>query len=253
MKIFYLIIFLLFALLKTGLSQTLIVVPDSQTIPLTCSKSIMIKIENITGVRAYSILISYQPALIKCEGITKMPFLSSGTSSFFFSEIDSIKGELQMDEAILGVGSQSGSGELVEIKFFGLKIGVDSLVFKNTDLRDEENAHMDITPVGSVVLVSEVSIIDDDRINIPKNILKQNYPNPFNSSTQIEYFLEREQKAELTIYDILGKKIDTIVSEFQKPGEYQINYVADKLSTGNYIYVLIAGNKSYCKLMSVLK
>lgn len=68
--------------------------------------------------------------------------------------------------------------------------------------------------------------------------LRQNYPNPFNSMTKIEYSLKKQAKVNISIYNVLGQKVDEIVDEFQFPGTYSINYDAANLSSGVYIYTL---------------
>ena len=54
--------------------------------------------------------------------------------------------------------------------------------------------------------------------------LYQNYPNPFNPSTVISYQLSVFSHINLTIYDLLGKKISTLVNENRQPGTYQVEF-----------------------------
>ncbi len=68
--------------------------------------------------------------------------------------------------------------------------------------------------------------------------LRQNYPNPFNSTTTITYQLPDDGFATLNIYNILGQKIATLVNEFKPSGKYDINFNADNLASGVYIYKL---------------
>jgi len=72
--------------------------------------------------------------------------------------------------------------------------------------------------------------------------LRQNYPNPFNTSTKISYSLPTSGLVNLTIYDLLGKEIRILVSEFQSAGLYSINFNANKLASGIYFYNLQVGN-----------
>jgi len=76
----------------------------------------------------------------------------------------------------------------------------------------------------------------------PKNFaLSQNYPNPFNPSTIISYSISKSDFVTLTIYDIIGRKIQTLVGEFQKANTYSVNFDASKLSNGVYFYRLQIG------------
>ena len=72
--------------------------------------------------------------------------------------------------------------------------------------------------------------------------LFQNVPNPFNPSTIILYSISKSGFVTLKIYDILGREIQTLISEFQKTGAYSINFDASKLSSGIYFYTLQVSN-----------
>ena len=71
--------------------------------------------------------------------------------------------------------------------------------------------------------------------------LSQNYPNPFNPSTTIKFYLPKSAFVTLKIFDILGKEITTLVNEKKSSGEYTINWNAEGLSSGIYLYKLKAG------------
>jgi len=72
--------------------------------------------------------------------------------------------------------------------------------------------------------------------------LEQNYPNPFNSSTQISYNLNNSSKITLSIYDLSGRKIKTLVNEFQTAGEHTVSFEANHLCDGLYLYELKVDN-----------
>jgi len=80
--------------------------------------------------------------------------------------------------------------------------------------------------------------IDD---NFPKDLpqrfaLSQNYPNPFNPVTTIQYELPQRSDVTLTIYDITGRLIETLVDQKQNVGRYSIQWDASQYSTGVYFY-----------------
>jgi hypothetical protein len=84
--------------------------------------------------------------------------------------------------------------------------------------------------------------------------LYQNYPNPFNPFTTIRYELNKSGIAELTVYDILGKKVTTLFKGYAAPGEYAYNFNPVELSSGIYYYRLsIDGEIMDTKLMSYIK
>jgi len=90
-------------------------------------------------------------------------------------------------------------------------------------------------------------------------VLHQNYPNPFNSETTIKYRLsEMSSPVILEIYDLLGKRIRTLVDEEQSDGEYLIRWdgkdgSGKMVASGNYIYQLSAGKFIRAKRMIIIR
>ncbi len=66
--------------------------------------------------------------------------------------------------------------------------------------------------------------------------LSYNYPNPFNNSTIIQFTLERDSHVNLSVYDILGRKIETLVDEVLGPNIHAVRFDAVGLSSGVYFY-----------------
>lgn len=90
--------------------------------------------------------------------------------------------------------------------------------------------------------------------NVPSAFkLNQNYPNPFNPSTSIKFNLPKASFVNLTIYNVLGAQVATLVNEKLEPGTYTKNFNANNLSSGVYFYRLTAGNIVITKKMSLLK
>lgn len=80
-------------------------------------------------------------------------------------------------------------------------------------------------------------------MNIPEeHRLLPNYPNPFNPSTTITYQLSEAGSADLTVYDLSGKKIETLVSRMQSAGTYDYTWYAGDYSSGLYFVVFKVGN-----------
>jgi flagellar hook assembly protein FlgD len=88
--------------------------------------------------------------------------------------------------------------------------------------------------------------------------LAQNFPNPFNPSTTIAYALPQESSVRLTIYNIVGQQIRTLVDDAQTAGSYKIQWDArddsgQQVATGFYIYRLEAGSFSAVHKMTLVK
>ena len=89
--------------------------------------------------------------------------------------------------------------------------------------------------------VTHVSMKNDRNPN--SFILFQNYPNPFNPSTRIPYVIPKSDYVALKIYDMRGREIQTLVSEFQRAGAHSVTFDANTLSSGLYFYKLQVGSE----------
>ena len=83
--------------------------------------------------------------------------------------------------------------------------------------------------------------------------LAQNYPNPFNPSTQISFSLEKAGMTKLDVYNLLGQKVASLVNANLAAGQHSVNFNADNLPSGMYIYTLNSGSYSVTKKMVLLK
>ena len=95
--------------------------------------------------------------------------------------------------------------------------------------------------------------IERDPVEIPQGFtLSQNYPNPFNPQTRIEFELEDAGLAKLSVYDLLGREVATLVDEHLSAGRYTATFTATNLTTGTYIYQLkVAGQQLTGKMLLV--
>ena len=104
--------------------------------------------------------------------------------------------------------------------------------------------------------ILEAVIFSDDSPD--KFSLSQNYPNPFNPETEIQYFLPRATKVELIIYNILGEKVKTLVSQFEAAGMKRVRWEAtndrgDPVASGIYFYRIKAGEFSQFEKMVLMR
>jgi len=91
-------------------------------------------------------------------------------------------------------------------------------------------------------------------VGVPdKFFLSQNYPNPFNPSTKIRYQIPQESKVIIKLYDILGSEVITLLNEKKDPGVYEVEFNAQHLPSGTYIYRIIAGSFVETKKMVLMK
>lgn len=83
--------------------------------------------------------------------------------------------------------------------------------------------------------------------------LEQNYPNPFNPSTIIKFAIPKESQVNLSVYNILGEKVEELKNEIMKPGYYQVNFDASKIASGVYFYNIQAGEFVQTKKMILIR
>jgi len=121
------------------------------------------------------------------------------------------------------------------------------------DQNDTTRRYSAITDTsGSYQLDVVTSVKPPD--NLPTKFeLEQNYPNPFNPSTTIGYDIPEREHVILTIYDVLGRLVKTLVNAEISSGHYEVHFDASRLSSGLYFYRLQAGTYVQTKKLTVVK
>ncbi|MBN8583823.1 MAG: T9SS type A sorting domain-containing protein [Ignavibacteria bacterium] len=108
--------------------------------------------------------------------------------------------------------------------------------------------YYDFNPTGNTIGVTNIST------EIPAEYsLSQNYPNPFNPMTKFKFQMPISGFVKLTVFDMLGKEIETLVNENMKPGTYEVDFDGSKNSSGVYFYKLITGDFFETKKMILIK
>ncbi len=102
------------------------------------------------------------------------------------------------------------------------------------------------------ITVSEVTSAEGEEL--PTEVsLSQNYPNPFNPQTTIEYALPQAGDVSLLVYDMLGREVATLLEGPQAAGRHAVNFDANGLPNGTYVYRLVAPNKTITRTMVLIK
>ncbi len=102
--------------------------------------------------------------------------------------------------------------------------------------------------------ILEIFTSVEKEIEIPKEFrLEQNYPNPFNPTTTIRFAIPQTCDVTLEIYDILGRRVTTLMRQTLEPGYYNIKWNADDAASGVYFYTLRAGSFNQSKKLLLLK
>jgi hypothetical protein len=108
-----------------------------------------------------------------------------------------------------------------------------------------------VSDQGTPLLVkSETSTLDHFS-------LYQNYPNPFNPETRISFDIPKASNVNISVYNIIGQKVTTLVNEYLSVGTYQRNFLSNingkNLSSGTYFYIMTAGDAKIVKKMILIK
>jgi hypothetical protein len=106
-----------------------------------------------------------------------------------------------------------------------------------------------------IVIFTIVTSVQSGQEPVPAKFdLRQNYPNPFNPVTQINYTVPNETRVLLTVYDLLGKKVRTLLDDIQLPGSHMVRWDGNDnaglpVSSGLYFYEMRAGEfRQVCKM-----
>ncbi|HAP36860.1 MAG TPA: hypothetical protein DCQ28_13360, partial [Bacteroidetes bacterium] len=96
--------------------------------------------------------------------------------------------------------------------------------------------------------------VNGSSLELPEEyVLYNNYPNPFNPTTMIRYQIPEQNFVIVSVFNVLGKEIATLVREQQDAGTYSVQWNANRLSSGIYFYTLRAGNFTATKKLLLLK
>ncbi len=119
-------------------------------------------------------------------------------------------------------------------------------------IRAENRANMSV----SMILPASVSScpVSAEDSELPTEVeLSQNYPNPFNPQTTIDYALPKTGDVRLIVYDMLGREVDVLLDGPQAAGRHTMQFDAEHLPNGAYVYRLVAGEKTITRTMVLLK
>lgn len=242
-----------------------VVTENTVTIPL--------EIANQDGLTAVDIALRYS------EGVTLKEVSFAGTRVEYFdlklSHVDAAKREV-----IVGLINQAsptrkpelaaGEGPIANLVFTVDNPAVTSVTLEGITTKSPDHSltfvyrdnssgvtsfRKEQPEFGQVSLAFAAGVSD----NLPKEYaLEQNYPNPFNPSTNIALALPTAGKVEVSVFNVLGQKVNTLLSGELPAGNHTIvwdgrNSQGESVSSGIYFYRIVAGDFSQTKKMMMLK
>lgn len=138
-----------------------------------------------------------------------------------------------------------------------LETGFYTISCSNYGLSYEENNNVFVgidNQSNSNFILSQDIPVNVNKIDIINQyILIQNYPNPFNPSTIIEFSILEQSEVELKVFDILGAEIKTLMNNQLPTGNYKVEFSANDLPSGLYIYQLKTKDFIQSRKMLLLK
>ncbi|RMH62204.1 MAG: T9SS C-terminal target domain-containing protein [Bacteroidetes bacterium] len=119
-----------------------------------------------------------------------------------------------------------------------------------TDYRFDPAGHLVGIDTGEDTGVA----IDTGSPDLPDRFaLHANYPNPFNPRTTIRYDVREAVHVRLTVYDLMGRQVATLVDGPQAPGRRQVTFEAGRLASGVYFYRIEMGRFEAVRSMTLLR
>jgi hypothetical protein len=200
------------------------------------------------------------PDTVAAGSTTNYTFSVSTTGSFTRGGID-----IAVSNGTLNIGTSSGikmlSGEIVHNARF---TGATTKTFTYTAPSTPGVITMYATGAAGTgtppwnnapnktIVVTTATGIANNNTPVTYN-LEQNYPNPFNPVTKINYSVAQKSNVKITVFDILGNSVYTLINHKHESGDYTVNFDGSKLSSGTYIYKIEAGNYTATKKMLMIK
>ena len=144
-------------------------------------------------------------------------------------------------------------------KLYGLKGTLSEtnriISISTIDGSGTEIGSLEKSGLQAIFMLGGVTDIGNDRddIKLTSYQLFQNYPNPFNPNTTISWQSPVGSNQTIKLFDVLGNEIATLIDEYKPAGRYEVEFNAEKLSSGIYFYQLNAGNFMQAKKMILLK
>ncbi len=140
---------------------------------------------------------------------------------------------------------------------FTLELTATNFDIQNTGVYFEMGADTGIVKIDNVELYEgTITSNETDELEeiIPAEIsLAQNYPNPFNPSTNIQFDLVEAGNVTLEVYDMMGRKVSTLVDGFKSAGRHYATFQAGNLASGTYFYRLVTPSTSIIRRMMLIK
>jgi len=223
------------------------------------TESIVISLNNIVPISVFEILLRDMPDGLLVTAVNPTGRFADAGGLLLDNSGEDADGNCFIFAYTVGSAIPSGSGPVLELSvqrknYFGGHLG---LFFSDVIARDENTDEVTVSATGYGMFSIALGTIN--HIALPNRYtLYQNYPNPFNPVTVLQYDLPELSNVKLTIYDLAGRQVRSLLHETQAPGLKTIIWDArddmgNKMGAGVYIYQLKTDNFIASKKMILVK
>jgi hypothetical protein len=216
--------------------------PDAQRIERDSIAVVRLSVSSLPTCHAYEVQVTYDSQIARCRSVRELQFFPS--QAFFSVLNDSMNGAVTVDEAQLGPGGRNGTGDLVEMKFVGLRDGSTALSFSNADFRDSANHPIVVVSTGGTLQVGRSTAVKKKGHLVPEaTVVGSCYPNPFNPSTKIRYTRTDAGYVRVHVYTLNGMEVLSQFEEHQNQGEHTFvwhgrDHKGRRLASGAYFVII---------------
>jgi hypothetical protein len=158
------------------------------------------------------------------------------------------------DEGSFSSGPVMDTTQLFQTDYFQFKTGPETFLNpseKGNDIMIDTYHNFFVIDSHKIGNISSVE--NKNNFNPTQFYLNQNFPNPFNPTTVISWQLQFCSEVDLSIYNPLGQKVATLVSEWQTTGYYKVEWDATGYASGVYYYRIQAGEFQDVKKMVLIR
>lgn len=203
--------------------------------------------EQVDDLRAFGLMLQYDADRVRFTGLAAGQLLEQGGEAPLLHVLSQEQGRIVLGNGLVDGGRVSGAGRLAQLHFDVLGDAGNAVFSPTAFVARSDGKARRVAPFAAARLT-------------PRSYrLGNNYPNPFNPATSIDYALPVDSPVRLTVFDILGRPIRTLVNEGMLPaGYYRAGWDAraasgHSVASGVYFYVLEAQNFRQTHRMVLVK
>ena len=237
--------------IETDINSTLRI-PIRLGFPMKSGRQVVI--EKATAIEGIDISIAFNPEVLQLTELSLQDGILDNKNYAVETNLEKAGKGIMVIYAQKDLVSESGIVAFIEFDIIG-EVGNSSEVYFTKFDVNEKNV-----TGGLQIVDSEGNEIATRRleVNVVQSLpdkfgLYQNYPNPLDPQTTIFYTLPKSTKVSLSIYNIKGQLVETLVDDFQQPGYYSVVWKSKDVSPGVYLYRITAGDFTDTKKCVILK